>query len=112
MTGVDALPEFIETPTFTRLCEALLPDDEYRALQTALIENPEAGDLIPRSGGARKLRWARPGTGKSGGLRTIYYWRSRAGQFWMLLMYPKSAKGNLTDSEKNALRDFIRSLDP
>ena len=109
---MDALPEFIETAVFARTCEALLSDDEYLALQTALIENPEAGDVIPRTGGARKLRWARPGTGKSGGLRTIYYWRSHAGQIWMLLAYPKSAKENLTNREKNALRDFIRSIDP
>jgi len=102
--------EFIETPTFARMRELLLPDDEYQALQLALIENPESGDLIARTGGARKLRWMRRGTGKSGGVRTIYYCRSQTGQIWMLLMYPKSAKESLTGSEKNALRDFIRSL--
>ena len=64
--------EFIETPTFTRLLASLLTDDEYRALQNVLVENPARGDLIPGGGGIRKLRHALPGRGKSGGVRAIY----------------------------------------
>jgi mRNA-degrading endonuclease RelE of RelBE toxin-antitoxin system len=63
---------FIETQLFSRLVQEYLSDDEYRALQATLIENPEAGSVISGSGGVRKLRWAAPGRGKRGGYRIIY----------------------------------------
>lgn len=56
---------FIETRLFTRLVQDYLGDDEYRRLQIALLENPEAGDIIPGSGGIRKVRWRAPGRGKA-----------------------------------------------
>jgi len=62
---------FIETAAFSKTIQALLTDDEYRELQGALLENPARGDLIPGGAGLRKLRWARQGMGKSGGLRTV-----------------------------------------
>ena len=85
---------FIETRMFSRLAQELLPDEEYRVLQSALIENPQAGSVIRGSGGVRKLRWAAPGRGKRGGLRIIYYLRNANGIIWMLTMYPK----NVADS--------------
>ena len=63
--------EIIETPVFTRRIKNVLSDDEYRRLQWALVINPEAGSLISQGRGLRKLRWAIPGKGKSGGLRII-----------------------------------------
>ena len=86
---------FIETSLFTRLVSQHLSDDEYAALQAALILHPEAGDLIPGSGGVRKLRWRGSGRGKRGGLRIIYYWRNRAGQVWMLTLYAKNEQTNI-----------------
>ncbi len=65
---------FIETPTFTRIITSLLTDDEFREMQSKLISEPDAGDLIAHGGGIRKLRWKKQGTGKSGGIRVIYYW--------------------------------------
>ncbi len=65
---------FIETLTFTRLITGLLDDDEYSNLQDELVKRPDIGDLIKNGGGIRKLRWKRAGTGKSGGIRVIYYW--------------------------------------
>jgi hypothetical protein len=64
-------PQFIEAPTFTAMVAGYLEDDEYRALQLFLAGDPEAGDVMPGTGGFRKLRWAdrRPGKGKRGGLR-------------------------------------------
>ncbi|MEJ7138799.1 type II toxin-antitoxin system RelE/ParE family toxin [Amphibiibacter pelophylacis] len=102
--------EFIETPTFTRLLAGLMTDDEYAALQTVLVNNPERGDLLSGGGGIRKLRHALPGQGKSGGLRVIYYWVRADGQIYMLLIYPKSKKDTLTDRETVLLRDFVKDL--
>ncbi|WP_091936992.1 type II toxin-antitoxin system RelE/ParE family toxin [Propionivibrio dicarboxylicus] len=102
--------EFIETPTFTRLLSALLTDDEYSALQNVLVENPERGDIIKGGGGIRKLRHALPGHGKSSGVRVIYYWLRNDGQIYMLLIYPKSKKDNLTDKETALLRELVKEL--
>ena len=64
---------FVETPIFTKEVVDLLDDDEYRALQLALIFRPEQGAIIPGSGGLRKLRWGGKGKGKRGELRVIYF---------------------------------------
>lgn len=90
---------FLETSIFSRAIQSLLSDDEYRELQMALLENPAKGDLIPAGAGLRKLRWARQGTGKSGGLRTIYYWAVAQDQILMVFAYPKSRMDNLTDRQ-------------
>jgi len=58
---------FCETSVFTRRVTELLPDDDYAELQRVLVDNPNAGDLIPGSGGLRKIRWAAEGRGKRGG---------------------------------------------
>jgi mRNA-degrading endonuclease RelE of RelBE toxin-antitoxin system len=81
---------FVETKLFTRLIAEYLADDEYIALQQALLVNPEAGDLIRGSGGVRKLRWQAAGRGKRGGIRVIYYLRSQQGQIWLLTVYAKN----------------------
>jgi mRNA-degrading endonuclease RelE of RelBE toxin-antitoxin system len=86
---------FIETKLFTRLIQEYLTDDEYRELQALLIEQPEAGDAIPGSGGVRKLRWRAPGRGKRGGYRVIYYAKIEQGVIWMLTVYPKNVKENI-----------------
>ena len=102
--------EFIETPTFTRMVTELLDDDEYRLLQTELAEDHERGDLIKGGGGIRKLRFALPGRGKSGGVRAIYYWLKDHRQIYMLVIYPKSKKDDLTDKETAMLREFVKEL--
>jgi hypothetical protein len=81
---------FIETRLFTKLVIEHLSDEEYSRLQEVLIRDPETGDLIPGSGGVRKVRWGVKGRGKRGGIRVIYYARTRQGQIWMLTMYAKN----------------------
>jgi mRNA-degrading endonuclease RelE of RelBE toxin-antitoxin system len=86
---------FIETRLFSRLVQKCFDDDEYRELQGFLMGNPEAGDVIPDSGGIRKIRWRAPGRGKRGGYRVIYYARITQGIIWMLTMYPKNVAENI-----------------
>ena len=81
---------FIEAPLFSRLVLEYLTDQEYLKLQTELIRNPSAGEVIRGSGGVRKLRWAASGRGKRGGFRVIYFVRHPKGIIWMLTIYPKS----------------------
>jgi hypothetical protein len=102
--------EFIETPTFTRLVTALLSDDEYRALQNALLADPKCGALIREGGGIRKVRFAVQGRGKSGGVRVIYYWAGAREQIFMLVIYPKSVKDTLSDRETALLRAHVKAL--
>lgn len=102
--------EFIETHVFSRLLAGLLSDDEYADLQRVLLVNPESGDILKGGGGIRKLRHALPGRGKSGGVRVIYYWLQGDGQIYMLLIYSKSRKDDLTDRETAQLRELVKGL--
>ena len=77
---------FVETNLFTRLVQEYLSDEAYSALQQALLADPEAGAVIPGSGGVRKLRRGVAGRGKRGGIRVIYFLRARQGQVWMLTL--------------------------
>lgn len=98
---------FVETKLFSKLVQDYLADDEYAALQQALIAQPEAGDVIPGSGGVRKLRWNMAGRGKRGGLRVIYYLRSREGQIWLLTLYAKNVAENIPAAVLKKIREEI-----
>ena len=98
---------FIETPIFTKLIKSTLPDDEYRKLQEALIIRPKAGSLIRGGGGLRKIRWRIPGRGKRGGIRVVYYWDVPVDRIYMLVVYKKSDKENLTRSQLKTLRQLV-----
>jgi mRNA-degrading endonuclease RelE of RelBE toxin-antitoxin system len=99
---------FIETRLFTRLVVAYLNDDEYRALQEELARNPDAGPVVPGSGGVRKIRWAAQGRGKRGGYRVIYYVKRRHGVIWMLTIYPKNV---VDDIPAHVLRQIRKEID-
>lgn len=101
---------FIETPSFTRQIVVLLPDDNYRLLQFELAANPHSGEVIPGGGGIRKYRFARPGMGKRGGCRLIYYWLSEAGVIFMLLAYAKGRQENLSSDQLADLRALAKEL--
>ena len=97
----------IETSVFTRQVDALLSDEQYRKLQAALVGTPTLGPLIKGSGGLRKVRWALPGMGKRGGVRVIYYWAVNEEQLFMLLLYPKSERDDLTPTQLRILRKLV-----
>lgn len=98
---------FVETRLFTRLVQEYLSDDEYGALQQALLQDPEAGAVVPGSGGVRKLRWGVAGRGKRGGLRVIYFLRTQQGQIWMLTIYPKNVAENIPAHVLRQIKDEI-----
>jgi hypothetical protein len=103
--------EFIEAPPFTRHLSEYLSDDGYRELQVRLSANPELGDLMPGTGGFRKMRWAdvRRGKGRRGGLRVIYYHFASDHQIWLMTLYDKDEASDLAAKEKKALKNAIES---
>ncbi|MBV9773601.1 MAG: type II toxin-antitoxin system RelE/ParE family toxin [Gemmatimonadetes bacterium] len=86
-------------------------DDEIRALQWALIENPRAGDVVRGTGGVRKIRVGLEGQGKSGGGRVIYYFVERRGRIYFLLFYPKNVQTELTAEQKKQVRNLVALLE-
>jgi mRNA-degrading endonuclease RelE of RelBE toxin-antitoxin system len=86
---------FIETTLFSNLVAHYLSDEAYAELQAAMIRDPDAGPVIPGTGGVRKLRWAGPGRGKRGGYRVIYYLKRTQGVIWLLTMYPKNVADDI-----------------
>ena len=97
----------IETTVFTRLITRLMDDDHYRELQEVLIGNPDTGDVIPGSGGLRKMRWRLAGSGKRGGVRVIYYRVMPAEQIYMLYVYAKNAEEDLSRDQLKVLRQIV-----
>jgi mRNA-degrading endonuclease RelE of RelBE toxin-antitoxin system len=99
--------ELVETAVFTRQAEAAFSPDEYRAFQLHIILRPDAGDIIPGSGGLRKLRWHGSGRGKRGGIRIIYYWKSMTNRLFLLYMYPKNVRATLSPVQLRELRKLV-----
>jgi hypothetical protein len=98
---------FVETRIFTKLVLEYMSDAEYADVQAALIAQPEAGQVIPGTGGVRKLRWAAHGRGKRGGYRIVYYAQLRHGVIWMLTMYPKNVAENIPAHMLRKIREEI-----
>lgn len=97
----------IETPLFQNLVSDYWNEDERGEFFAWLARKPDAGDVIPNSGGCRKVRWSRAGIGKSGGIRVIYYCRLANGEIWLLTLYAKSAQENIPAHTLKALKELI-----
>jgi hypothetical protein len=106
---MERVMEFLEAPAFTRYLPQYLNDEQYRTLQHALAITPEIGDLMPGTGGFRKLRWAdaRRGKGRRGGLRIVYYWFDGRDQIWLMTIYDKNEASDLTTEQKKSLKAAI-----
>ena len=102
---------FVELPAFERHRAEYLDDLGFRALQSELLKNPTAGDVIERSGGLRKLRFrdSRRGKGKRGGLRVIYFWWEAGAQFWLYTLYNKDEADDLSAAQRKALKASIKA---
>jgi len=100
---------FVESPIFTKQLHDYLTDDEYRAFQEFIATNPNTGDVVRGSGGVRKVRWSRQGTGKSGGVRVLFFARTEAGEIWLLLIYAKSAVDSIPGHILKALKEEMKN---
>jgi hypothetical protein len=99
-----------ETRAFQRKVAQLLSETEKTGLIAYLSVHPGAGVLIKGTGGMRKLRWARSGRGKSGGVRVVYYFHSQEMPLYLLALFGKNEKANLSMEEKNYLSRQVREL--
>lgn len=101
---------FIELPPFERHRQDYLNDENFRAFQKMLMDNPEAGDVIEGTGGLRKLRYAdeKRGKGKRGGLRVIYFWWQSGKQFWLFTVYNKDEMDDLTAAQRKILKELLK----
>jgi len=103
--------EFIITQNFDRCWTALkLSENTLRELQNVLLENPKIGEVVPDTGGVRKMRLAAFGKGKSGGIRVIYLDIEKKSQLYLLLVYPKSVKETLTAEDKKVIASLTSEL--
>ena len=98
----------IQTPLFSKLWTAYWSEDERGAFAAFIAEHPEEGDVVQGSGGVRKVRWSRAGSGKSGGLRVIYFVRNDLGELVLLFLYAKSKMDSLKASTLKELRDAVK----
>ena len=90
----------------------MLPDEEYRELQATLVNQPDIGPVIPKSGGIRKMRWGIADRGKSGGARIIYYWATTDDKILMLLIYAKNESEDLTSSQIKLMKEIVEKEFP
>jgi hypothetical protein len=99
----------IETPLFTADAKTIWQEDERGEFCAWLALNPLAGNVIPSSGGCRKVRWTRQGTGKRGGVRVIYYNRLENGVIWLLVIYAKSVRGSIPAHILKAIKEELEN---
>jgi hypothetical protein len=100
----------VETENFLERAKAIMTETERTDMVSYLASNPEAGKLIQGTGGARKIRWAIQGKGKRGGARTIYYYHNESIPLFILDIYAKNQKADLSESDKRSLRRVLAQI--
>lgn len=98
----------VETPLYIKLIDSLLTESERLEWHSMISNQPDIGEVVPKSGGVRKVRYSRQGMGKRGGARVIYYNRLENGQIFMLLIYAKAKTENIP---AHILKDLVKELD-
>lgn len=99
-----------ELPEYIRKADKLLSQAEHSDVVSYLAAHPKSGDLMEGTGGVRKLRWGRGTQGKSGGVRVIYYVHSDAMPLYLLTLFAKNERANLSKAERNELRELVDLL--
>jgi hypothetical protein len=100
----------VATPTFLREAASVFTEQERTDLVTFLAVNPEAGYVVPETGGVRKIRWRTQGQGKRGAARVIYYYHNESVPLFVLNVFAKNEKANLTRAERNELKKLLPRL--
>lgn len=100
----------VETPLFVRQVAAVWDEDERLQFVSFIAANPEAGDVIPETGGVRKVRWSRAGSGKRGGVRVVYFYHDAKRPLYLLMAYAKARREDLSPSEKRRVRELTALL--
>jgi hypothetical protein len=99
-----------EMPEYSRRTERLLSETERQAIIDHLAAFPKAGVIMQGTGGIRKLRWSRQSAGKSSGVRVIYYFHNEQMPLYLLTVFGKGEKANLSKAERNELAKLVRLL--
>jgi mRNA-degrading endonuclease RelE of RelBE toxin-antitoxin system len=99
-----------ETSLFIRQASAVWNDQERERFVNFIAENPEAGDIIPDTGGVRKVRWAAAGSGKRGGARVIYFYHDPGRPLYLLMVYAKARQEDMTPDQKRLVRQLVDIL--
>jgi hypothetical protein len=99
-----------ETAPFIRQAAKLWTEDDRTAFVNLIAANPDIGDVIPDTGGLRKIRWSRPGTGKRGGVRVIYFYHDDTMPLFLLLIYAKTQRENWTQNEKRRVQTLTEAI--
>ena len=97
----------VETRVFSRKADSLLSDEERGEIAAFIAQNPTAGSVIRGSGGVRKIRWARAGSGKSSGARSIYYNQLLHEEIWLLTLYAKTERETVSARELSIIKEAI-----
>ena len=106
----ESLVTVVETPEFIRRIDKLMDDDERAALILYLAGNPTAGDLIPGTGGVRKLRWGLEGRGKRGGARIIHFFHGSRLPLFLLTAFAKNERTDISGADRNSFRELTKLL--
>lgn len=99
-----------ETPDFERLARRVWSESERAEFIDYIAANPRAGDMMEGTGGARKVRWSRPGSGKRGGVRVVTYYYDDSTPLFLLTMFAKNEATDLSPAGKKALLEFARDV--
>lgn len=103
--------EFVHLPSYRRSTEGVIDDEAQREIEATLIERPDAGAAMAGTGGVRKLRIPLAGRGKRGGARLIYYYRAAKGRVYLIVVYVKGRKENLTPAERAVMKRLTAAIE-